>query len=86
MALEGGELLGTAVARALPGLRAGGSFAPLAEDYGALYRARFAARLRLCSLLRRAAFAPQLVAEAGIAALAANERLRRALARATRHA
>lgn len=84
MALESGELAGACVERALPELRAGGGFAPLAEDYRARYRARFAARLRVCSWLRRAAFAPQLATEAGIFALGASERVRRALARATR--
>jgi flavin-dependent dehydrogenase len=86
MALESGELAGACIGRALPGLRAGGDFAPLATDYRARYRARFAARLRVCSWLRRAAFAPGLATEAGIAALGASERVRRALARATRRA
>ncbi|MCA1566938.1 MAG: NAD(P)/FAD-dependent oxidoreductase [Acidobacteria bacterium] len=87
MALESGELAAACVARALPDLRrAGVRFAPLATDYRARYRERFAARLRVCSWLRRAAFAPRLATEAGIAALATSERLRRALARATRPA
>ena len=86
MALESGELAAACVARALPGLRAGSGFAPLAEDYRARYRERFAARLRVCSWLRRAAFAPRLATEAGIAALGASEHVRRALARATRPA
>ncbi|HEX8131105.1 MAG TPA: NAD(P)/FAD-dependent oxidoreductase [Pyrinomonadaceae bacterium] len=86
MALESGELAGACVTRALPTLSAGGSFASLAEDYRARYRARFAARLRVCSWLRRAAFAPRLATEAGIFALGASERMRRALARATRPA
>ncbi|HEX9918198.1 MAG TPA: hypothetical protein VGA87_03470, partial [Pyrinomonadaceae bacterium] len=77
---------GVCVARALPALRAGGTFAPLATDYRARYRERFAPRLRVCSWLRRAAFAPGLATEAGIAALGASERVRRALARATRPA
>jgi len=86
MALESGELAAACVRRALPQLRAGGSFAPLATEYRALYRARFAARLRVCSWLRRAAFAPGLATEAAIAALGASERVRRVLARATRRA
>jgi flavin-dependent dehydrogenase len=84
MALESGELAAACVARALPDLRAGGNFAPLATDYRARYQGRFASRLRVCSWLRRAAFAPGLATEAGIAALGASERVRRALARATR--
>jgi flavin-dependent dehydrogenase len=90
MALESGELAGAVVARALPGLRRAGEadkvFAPLATDYRARYRAKFAARLRVCSWLRRAAFAPELATEAGIIALGANESMRRVLARATRRA
>ncbi|HEV2881912.1 MAG TPA: NAD(P)/FAD-dependent oxidoreductase [Pyrinomonadaceae bacterium] len=87
MALESGELAAACIARALPDLRrAGGRFAPLATDYRARYREKFAARLRVCSWLRRAAFAPQLATEAGIAALGASERMRRLLARATRPA
>jgi flavin-dependent dehydrogenase len=87
MALESGELAAACIARALPDLRrAGGQFAPLATDYRARYREKFAARLRVCSWLRRAAFAPQLATEAGIAALGASERMRRLLARATRPA
>jgi flavin-dependent dehydrogenase len=84
MALEGGAVAAAAVARALPGLRAGASFAALAADYRAGYRARFAARLRVCALLRRAAFAPPLVTEAATVALNASARARRILARATR--
>jgi flavin-dependent dehydrogenase len=84
MALESAELAGACISRALPELQAGGSFAPLATDYRARYRARFASRLRVCSWLRRAAFAPGLATEAGIAALGASERVRRVLARATR--
>jgi flavin-dependent dehydrogenase len=86
MALESGELAAACVGRALPTLRAGGTFAPLAEDYRARYREQFASRLRVCSWLRRAAFAPRLATEAGIIALGASERVRRVVARATRHA
>ena len=87
MALESGELAGACVTRALPDLRrAGGTFASLAEDYRARYRERFGKRLRVCSWLRRAAFAPGLATEAGIVALGASERMRRVLARATRPA
>lgn len=86
MALESGELAGEAVTRALPQLRASGDFAPLATDYRARYQARFSARLRVCSWLRRVAFAPQFATEAAIAALGASARMRRVVARATRHA
>ena len=86
MALESGELAGACVTRSLPDLRAGGMFASLAEDYRARYRERFERRLRVCSWLRRAAFAPGLATQAGIVALGASERMRRLLARATRPA
>jgi flavin-dependent dehydrogenase len=86
MALESGELAGEAVTQALPQLRAGVGFAQLAAAYRAGYRERFAARLRVCSWLRRVAFAPQFATEAAIAALGASERMRRVVARATRHA
>ena len=88
MALESGELAGACVTRALPDLRGagGGTFASLADDYRARYRERFGKRLRVCSWLRRAAFAPGLATEAGIVALGASERMRRVVARATRPA
>ncbi|HEX8423266.1 MAG TPA: FAD-dependent oxidoreductase [Pyrinomonadaceae bacterium] len=86
MALESGELACEAVTHALPQLRAGVGFAQLAADYRARYQERFAARLRVCSWLRRVAFAPQFATEAAIAALGASERMRRVVARATRYA
>jgi flavin-dependent dehydrogenase len=56
----------------------------LAREYRSLYRERFGARLRVCSYLRRAAFAPQPLVGLGVAALGASAGLRLALARATR--
>ncbi|HLL74541.1 MAG TPA: FAD-dependent oxidoreductase [Pyrinomonadaceae bacterium] len=87
MALESGELAAESVASHLPRLREGGggaAFGALAEDYGARYREKFGARLRVCSALRRAAFAPAWATEAGVLALGASAGARRALARATR--
>jgi flavin-dependent dehydrogenase len=88
MALESGELAATVLARHLPGLRADASFAAsfdaLANEYRALYRERFGARLRVCSYLRRAAFAPRTLVELGVATLGTSARVRRVLARATR--
>ena len=97
MALESGALAAHAVAQHLPALRdrktdgeggakSGGlrAYAALARDYGAAYEARFNSRLRLCSWLRRAAFAPPALAEAAVLTLGASESARRALARATR--
>jgi flavin-dependent dehydrogenase len=59
-------------------------FDALAGEYRRLYRERFGARLRVCSYLRRAAFAPRALVELGIGALGASAHVRRALARATR--
>jgi flavin-dependent dehydrogenase len=83
MALESGELAAQTLVRWLsePGRD---SFDALAREYRAAYAERFDARLRLCSALRRAAFAPPQWAEVAVVALGASERLRRGLARATR--
>ncbi|HEY0405106.1 MAG TPA: NAD(P)/FAD-dependent oxidoreductase [Pyrinomonadaceae bacterium] len=90
MALESGELAAEAIGRHLRELRLTATngrdksaFQSLAVDYRALYGERFNARLRVCSLLRRAAFVPRL-AEAGIRVLRASSRARRRLAQATR--
>jgi menaquinone-9 beta-reductase len=85
MALESGEIAAGVIARRLAQLRRGEDFDELAKDYRALYGARFNARLRVCSLLRRAAFVPGLAATA-IRLFGTSERLRRRLARATRKA
>lgn len=85
MALESGEIAASVIARRLAQLRRGEDFEELAADYRALYGARFNARLRVCSLLRRAAFIPGLAATA-IRVFGTSERLRRRLARATRKA
>lgn len=99
MALESGELAATTVARHLMQLREDDStddtrghglaaesnrFDALAREYRDLYRGRFGARLRVCSYLRRAAFAPRSLVELGVAALGASALARRTLARATR--
>ncbi|HYO92073.1 MAG TPA: NAD(P)/FAD-dependent oxidoreductase [Pyrinomonadaceae bacterium] len=84
MALESGETVAHVIARRLEQLRRGEAFEELAEDYRAQYGARFNARLRVCSLLRRAAFVPGLAA-AAIHLAGTSEGLRRRLARATRN-
>ena len=82
MALESGELAASAVTRHLE--RGGDQeFELLDSDYRALYAERFNTRLRVCALLRRAAFVPGLAA-AAILACGASDHLRRRLARATR--
>ena len=61
------------------------SFTSLAREYQKQYAAAFDRRLRICSLLRHAAFAPFL-AEAMILGLAMSSRLTRGLTQATRPA
>lgn len=78
MAFESGELAAQTILR-----HQNASFDTLAEDYTAIYNQTFAPRLRICGLLRRAAFSPRL-AELGIAICGASERFRSHLARATR--
>jgi flavin-dependent dehydrogenase len=84
MALESGELAAQTIARHLSSLRNGDeSFINAATDYRALYQRTFAARLRVCAWMRRAAFVPRF-AETLIFALGASSRTRRYLARSTR--
>ena len=82
MALEGGELAARAVSRWLAS--GGEGFDEIAQDYRRAYAERFDSRLRLCSLLRRAALAPTVLAEVSVVALNASNALRRMLARSTR--
>ncbi|MFN2455834.1 MAG: NAD(P)/FAD-dependent oxidoreductase [Pyrinomonadaceae bacterium] len=86
MALESGELAATVSARWLPKLRVSAtneSWRKLASDYGELYDERFGRRLRVCAMLRRAAFVPRLN-EIAIFALGASTRVRQCVTRATR--
>lgn len=83
MALESGELAALSVMRHLSRLGQPGMFDLLANDYCVHYSRKFASRLRVSAVLRRAAFIPR-VAEAMIFTLGASERVRRQLARATR--
>jgi len=84
MALESGQVAAEAIAQNLSQLRRGSGFESLASNYEAEYQRRFANRLRVSGLLRRAAFFPNL-AEAAILLSATSSTLRRQLARATRH-
>ena len=83
MALEGGELAAEVIMRHLSRLRTGAQFGALASDYHTLYRARFRSRLRICAMIRQAAFVPHL-AEMAIRLFGMSEQLRRALSQATR--
>lgn len=84
MALESGELAAETIARHLSALRKrDASFTEAAADYRAAYQKIFGARLRVCALMRRAAFIPRF-AETLIFALGASASARRYLARSTR--
>ena len=76
MALESGELVAHAILQSE-------SHTSLETHYTGEYRRAFDSRLRICGLLRRAAFSPRL-AELGIAICGASEHFRNRLARATR--
>jgi len=79
MALESGELVAEVILRHRDDLVT----TALASDYTTAYNARFHSRLRICSLLRRAAFRPRLT-EWGVSLFSASERFRNRVARATR--
>jgi flavin-dependent dehydrogenase len=83
MALESGKVAAEMISRHLPGLRQGGGFESLANDYRTEYSRRFESRLRVSGLLRRAAFVPHLD-EIAILLFGTSSGLRRKLARATR--
>src|SRR5918911_2917678 len=83
MALESGEIAAETIARHLSTLRSDEAFDNLARDYRVRYDQVFGARLRVCALMRRAAFVPRL-AETLIFALGASNRARKRLARSTR--
>jgi geranylgeranyl reductase family protein len=79
MALESGELAAEVILRHRNQLES----ESLAADYTRAYNEKFYSRLRICSLLRRAAFRPRLT-EWGVAIFGASERFRNRVARATR--
>jgi menaquinone-9 beta-reductase len=79
MAFESGEL----AAETILSHRNELADASLAADYSERYRNKFGSRLRLCSLLRRAAFNSRLT-EIGVTVFGASERFRGRVARATR--
>ena len=81
MALESGQLAADVINRHL----ASPNFESLANNYRNEYSRRFASRLRVAGLLRRAAFVPYFD-EAAIRLFGASDQLRRKLARSTRAA
>jgi hypothetical protein len=83
MALESGELASSAVANYLNAGGESGNLNALRLNYTAAYQTVFDARLKVCSLLRKAAFVPGL-AELAIRFFGASNQIRRRLAQATR--
>ena len=83
MALESGELAAGAITDFLNHAKDQPELARLQTDYADRYHQIFSSRLRLSSLLRRAAFVPGL-AESAIALFGASNYARRRLAQATR--
>jgi flavin-dependent dehydrogenase len=82
MALESGELVAGLIGERLPQLR-NGSETDLATAYTSSYQKQFNSRLRLCSLIRRAAFVPGM-ADLAIRFFGVSEAVRRRVTRATR--
>jgi flavin-dependent dehydrogenase len=85
MALESGEVVAEAIAAHFSFLSDRQTVDLIAKEYQREYTDKFDSRLRVSGLLRRAAFVPYL-AETAILFFGASSRLRRKLARATRHA
>jgi flavin-dependent dehydrogenase len=83
MALESGELAAQVIARHLNAIRDGREFQELSERYRIAYERKFDSRLRICSLMRRAAFVPGLT-ELAIRFFHRSVRLRQIVTHATR--
>lgn len=83
MALESGELAAGAIAPHLAQLAGDSARDAVSESYVKLYEASFNSRLRLCSMIRRAAFVPGF-ADLAIRFFRASNSLRRRVAVATR--
>jgi flavin-dependent dehydrogenase len=83
MALESGGLAADIIGQYLPRLPDATQTRALAKTYTESYHQQFSSRLRLCSLIRRAAFVPGM-ADVAIRFFGASEALRRRVSRATR--
>lgn len=83
MALESGAIAAQTIIESSHKLGDENSFSELANRFRLVYATTFNSRLRVSSLLRRAAFVPRL-AEAAMICFGASDRLRRKVARATR--
>src|SRR5882762_9169105 len=83
MALQSGELAATVIAEQMAAIRLATGLDALETRYRAAYQEKFRSRLRVCSMIRRAAFVPGL-AQLAIGAFGRSDRLRRRVSRATR--
>ena len=83
MALESGELAAGVIGDWIAAIRHGAGISELETLYRAGYKTRFHSRLRICSLMRRAAFVPGL-AQLAIRVCGRSDHLRHRLSRATR--
>jgi flavin-dependent dehydrogenase len=83
MALESGELAAGAISDHLSAIRLGAGLVDLETRYRAAYKTRFHSRLRICSMIRRAAFVPSL-AQMAIRVFGTSDNLCRRVSRATR--
>lgn len=81
MAMESGELVANTIGPRVEHLES--AIQQISKEYRAIYRKQFNSRLRLCSLIRRAAFAPG-IADLAIRFFGASDSIRRRVARATR--
>ena len=83
MALESGELAAATIGPHLSELYDAARTHAIAKSYAESYQQQFSSRLRLCSLMRRAAFVPGM-ANVAIRFFGASESFRRRVSRATR--
>ena len=83
MAFESGELVAQVIAGHLGVMKSSQEFIVLAAKYREAYSQRFDSRLRLCSMMRRAAFFPGL-AELAIRSFRLSDHLRRRVTQGTR--
>jgi flavin-dependent dehydrogenase len=83
MAMESGELAARLIGERLGAIRDGSGVDELARVYRSSYNEKFHSRLRICSVMRRAAFVPGL-AQMAIRIGGVSDRLRRRISRATR--
>ena len=83
MALESGQLAAGVITDHLSAIRLGSGLVEFETRYRAAYQARFHSRLRICSMIRRAAFVPGL-AQMAIRIFSTSDHLRRRVSRATR--